>query len=59
VRGDADKRPIEPYVQGLQAAGAENLETLLVEDSGELLPIEARQAFIDLVREFGRRQLSR
>src|ERR1044071_5777822 len=25
VRGDADKRPIEPYVEGLRAAGAEKL----------------------------------
>jgi pimeloyl-ACP methyl ester carboxylesterase len=55
VRGDADKRPIKPYVEGLEAAGAENLQSLVVEDSGELLPIEAPQAFINLVREFGRR----
>jgi pimeloyl-ACP methyl ester carboxylesterase len=58
VRGDADKRPIGPYLQGLEAAGAENLESRVVKDSGELLPIEAPQAFVDLVREFGQRVLS-
>lgn len=58
VRGDADKRPIEPYVEGLRAAGAENLERQVVPDSGELLPIEAPQVFIQLVSEFSKRQLS-
>jgi hypothetical protein len=58
VRGDADSRSIDPYVEGLKAAGVENLESRIVADSGELLPIEAPQAFVDLVREFGLRQLS-
>jgi hypothetical protein len=38
----------------LEAAGAENLEILVVPNSGELVPIEAPQAFIDLGRQFGR-----
>jgi pimeloyl-ACP methyl ester carboxylesterase len=54
VRGDADKRPIGPYVEGLRAAGARNLESRVVSDSGELLPIEAPEAFISLLREFAR-----
>jgi pimeloyl-ACP methyl ester carboxylesterase len=58
VRGDADKRPIGPYLQGLEAAGAESLESRVVVGSGELLPIEAPQAFVDLVREFSQRGLT-
>jgi pimeloyl-ACP methyl ester carboxylesterase len=59
VRGDADKRPIEPYIEGLREAGAENLESQVVPDCGELLSIEAPQVFIQLVVEFSKRQLSR
>jgi pimeloyl-ACP methyl ester carboxylesterase len=55
LRGDADRRSINPYVDGLRTAGAENLESRVVAGSGELLPIEAAPVFIDLVREFGLR----
>jgi pimeloyl-ACP methyl ester carboxylesterase len=55
MRGDADRRSINPYVDGLRTAGAENLESRVVAGSGELLPIEAAPVFIDLVREFGLR----
>jgi pimeloyl-ACP methyl ester carboxylesterase len=54
VRGDADKRPIGPYVEGLKRAGAKRLDSRVVPDSGELLPIEAPEAFINLLREFAR-----
>jgi pimeloyl-ACP methyl ester carboxylesterase len=59
VRGDADKRPIDPYVEGLKSAGVQTLEHRVVAGSGELLPVEAPQAFIDIVREFGQRRQSR
>jgi pimeloyl-ACP methyl ester carboxylesterase len=53
VRGDADGRSIEPYLEGLKAAGAGTLDSRVVDGSGELLPIEAPQAFVDLLRDFG------
>jgi len=52
VRGDADGRPIEPYLEGLRAAGADKLQSRVIADSGELLPIEAPEAFTDVVRTF-------
>lgn len=55
VRGDADRRPIEPYVEGLKAAGVERVESRVVPDCGELLPIEAPAAFIETIREFALR----
>jgi pimeloyl-ACP methyl ester carboxylesterase len=56
VRGDADKRPIDPYLEGLKVAGVQTLESTVVADSGELLPIEAPQRFVDVLCEFGRRR---
>jgi pimeloyl-ACP methyl ester carboxylesterase len=52
VRGDVDQRPIEPYVEGLKAAGVEAIESRVIPNSGELLPIEAPAAFIKTIREF-------
>ena len=52
VRGDADRRPIEPYVEGLRAAGVEKLQSRVVEDSGELLPVEAPRRFVEVVSGF-------
>jgi hypothetical protein len=49
-------RPIEPYVEGLKAAGVESLESAVVADSGELLPIEAPRRFVDVLREFAGRE---
>jgi pimeloyl-ACP methyl ester carboxylesterase len=58
VRGDADGRAIEPYLNGLRRAGTENLESRVVANAGELLPIEPPQAFVDLIREFAERRLT-
>jgi len=51
VRGDADKRPIAPYVEGLRRAGALKIDSHVISGSGELLPIEASGAFIDMLRQ--------
>ena len=51
VRGDADKRSIKPYVEGLQSAGASHVDSRVIPGSGELLPIEAPGAFIDMLRQ--------
>jgi pimeloyl-ACP methyl ester carboxylesterase len=55
ARGDADGRSIEPYIQGLNAAGATNIDSHVIVDSGELLPLEAPEAFIEMLKEYGRR----
>jgi pimeloyl-ACP methyl ester carboxylesterase len=52
VRGDADGRSIDPYVEGLKSAGALSLTGRVVAGAGELLPLEAPRAFVDLVRDF-------
>jgi pimeloyl-ACP methyl ester carboxylesterase len=52
LRGDADERPIDHYVKGLQASGANNLVWRVVHDSGELIPVEAPKQFIQIVRDF-------
>jgi pimeloyl-ACP methyl ester carboxylesterase len=54
VRGDADKRSVEPYVASLRAAGAKHVESRVIPDCGELVPIEQSQAFIDVIRDFSR-----
>ena len=56
VRGDADQRPIDPYVAGLRSAGAERLASRVVPDSGELLPIEAPDAFVELLHDWRARE---
>ena len=52
LRGGADPRPAEPYVEGLRAAGARRVRGRLIEDSGELIPIEAPQALVACLKEF-------
>jgi pimeloyl-ACP methyl ester carboxylesterase len=58
VRGDADKRAIEPYVEGLKAVGVANIDSHIIADSGELLPLEAPEAFVDTLKDYGRRIVS-
>jgi hypothetical protein len=53
VRGDADHRPIEPYLDGLRAGGVQNLTSRVVPNTGELIPIADPNEFADVVREFG------
>jgi pimeloyl-ACP methyl ester carboxylesterase len=55
LRGDADPRSIDDYVAGFEAAGVQHLQSAVVEDSGELLMLEAPERFIQLVREFALR----
>lgn len=52
LRGGADPRPIEPYVDGLRAVGATRVTGKVVEGSGELIPLEAPEALISSLREF-------
>lgn len=52
IRGDADGRSIEAYRNGLKTAGVANLDTRVVAGAGELLPIEAPAAFIEIIRDF-------
>jgi pimeloyl-ACP methyl ester carboxylesterase len=53
VRGDALGRSSDDYVTGLKAAGAESVEVRVVRNSGELIPIEAPEAFVDLIKSIG------
>lgn len=55
LRGDADPRSIDDYVAGFKAAGVQQLQSAVVEDSGELLMLEAPEQFTQLVREFALR----
>jgi pimeloyl-ACP methyl ester carboxylesterase len=55
VRGDADGRSADSYVPGLRAAGVASLETRTVAGTGELLPVESPEAFIDIIGDFGSR----
>ncbi len=44
ARGDLDKRPIEPYVEGLKAACGTHVASRIIASIGELIPIEAPEA---------------
>jgi len=55
LRGDADGRAIEDYANGLRSAGVENLDHAVVRGSGEYLPVEAPEAFIEQVLRFAGR----
>lgn len=55
LRGDADGRKIDDYMDGLRAAGAVNLTGEIIEGSGEYLPVEAPMRFIEALRTFHRR----
>lgn len=52
LRGDADGKKIDDYVDGLRAAGAANLIGETIEGSGEYLPVEAPAAFIEAMQMF-------
>ena len=55
LRGDADGRKIDEYVDGLRAAGTTNLISETIEGSGEYLPVEAPARFIEALRTFRNR----
>jgi pimeloyl-ACP methyl ester carboxylesterase len=52
LRGDADGRRIEDYANGMRERGAVNLEHAVVRGSGEYLPVEAPDAFVEQVLRF-------
>jgi pimeloyl-ACP methyl ester carboxylesterase len=52
LRGDADGRKIDDYIDGLRAAGAANLTGKTIEGSGEYLPVEAPARFVEALRAF-------
>ena len=52
LRGDADSTAINEYSAGLKAVGVENLSTGIIPKSGEFLPVEAPEAFVEALRRF-------
>ncbi len=54
LRGDADQRSIEPYLEGLRRAGAAQVLGKTIARSGELLSIEAPEPFAAALLEFAR-----
>jgi pimeloyl-ACP methyl ester carboxylesterase len=55
LRGDADSRRIEDYADGLRSAGAAKLEHAVIRGSGEYLPVETPDAFVERLGEFAGR----
>jgi pimeloyl-ACP methyl ester carboxylesterase len=58
LRGDADGRGIDDYVAGLEAIGVEALTHKVITGAGEFLPLEAPEAFVEVVRDFARGAMS-
>jgi pimeloyl-ACP methyl ester carboxylesterase len=54
LRGDADQRPTEPYIEGLRKAGVNRLRGKTIARSGELLSIEAPEPFVAALLDFAR-----
>ena len=52
LRGDADHRSIQPYLDGLAKAGAKRVTGKVIAGSGEILSVEAPQALVGALREF-------
>jgi pimeloyl-ACP methyl ester carboxylesterase len=57
VRGDADKRPIDPYLAGFRKTGANNLHPKVIDGAGEFLAHEAPDALIETLRDFAASEL--
>ncbi|HEV8691612.1 MAG TPA: alpha/beta hydrolase, partial [Ideonella sp.] len=55
LRGDADGRTPDDYVAGLKKAGALNVASGVLPDSGELAPLEVPQAFMQALLAFAER----
>jgi pimeloyl-ACP methyl ester carboxylesterase len=55
LRGDADGRTPDDYVAGLKKAGALNVASGVLPDSGELAPLEVPQAFMQVLLAFAER----
>ena len=54
LRGDADGGSAADYLPGLREKGARLIEGDALADSGEIAPLEAREAFITRLRDFAR-----
>jgi len=54
LRGDADGRSIQPYLDGLAKVGAKRLKGNVVARSGEILSIEAPESLVVVLRAFAR-----
>jgi pimeloyl-ACP methyl ester carboxylesterase len=54
LRGDADGRSIQPYLDGLVKAGAKRVKGNVVAGSGEILSIEAPESLVVLLQDFAR-----
>lgn len=57
IRGDADRRPIEPYLEGFQKVGVRNLNSAVIRHSGEFLAHETPDQFVGVLRDFAARTL--
>jgi pimeloyl-ACP methyl ester carboxylesterase len=55
ARGDADGGSPDDYVRGLREKGCQRVSGCILAGSGELAPLEAREAFIREVRAFALR----
>ncbi|PKR90676.1 alpha/beta hydrolase [Pleomorphomonas diazotrophica] len=52
LRGDADRRPIDPYLDGLRKAGASRVQGKTIPGSGELLSVEAPDLLVAALLQF-------
>lgn len=52
LRGDADRRPLDPYLAGLRKAGVEHLSGAFLAGSGELLSVEQPERFAAALLDF-------
>ena len=56
-RGDADKRPLAPYLDGFRKAGVANLHSKVIEGAGEFLAHEAPDALVATLHDFATSEL--
>ena len=52
LRGDADHRSIEPYLEGFKAAGATNVKGRIIPNCGEIISLEQPEALIEALTDF-------
>jgi len=52
LRGDADGRSIDPYLDGLRKAGAEKVFGKTLEGSGEILSLETPDKLVEALNQF-------
>jgi pimeloyl-ACP methyl ester carboxylesterase len=57
IRGDADRRPIDPYLAGFRKAGVSDLQAKTINGAGEFLAHEAPDALVRALRGFASSKL--